>query len=84
MTREEAKEMMIGIQSAWPDHHAADVQYFAAGDLTVIMFRLVFKENEVEIPGVNIDRFEDGQVAEEWWVYDSYSMSQLTAPPAEE
>jgi hypothetical protein len=84
LTRDEAKEMMIGIQDAWPDHHAEDVSYYAAGDLTVIMFKLVFKENEVEFPGVNIDRFVDGQVAEEWWVYDSYTFAQLTAPSAEE
>jgi len=84
LTGEEAQEMMIGIQSAWPDHHAADVSYYAAGDLAVIMFTLVLEENEVEIAGVNIDRFEDGQVAEEWWVYDSFTLTQLTTPPAEE
>jgi hypothetical protein len=83
LTRDEAKDMMIGIQDAWPDHHAEDVSYYAAGDLTVIMFKLVFKENEVEFPAVNIDRFEDGQVAEEWWVYDSYTFTQLLEPPAE-
>lgn len=83
MTRAEAEEMMIGVQTAWPDHHVEDVMYFVAGDLVVIMYNLVFQDDAVVFNGVNVDRIVEGQVAEEWWLYDVFTMEQLIAEAAE-
>ena len=84
MTWEEAKDLMTTIQSAWPDHHAEDVLILADGDLAVTMFTLVFAEDEVMFGGMNMYRFEGSQIAEEWWLYDAFTLMQQTTPPVEE
>lgn len=80
MTRDEAKQVMIGVQAAWPDHHLADVMYFAEGDLGIAVYTLVFAEDEVMFGGVTVDRFEDGKIAEEWWLYDAATFIEQTTP----
>jgi hypothetical protein len=54
------------------------------GDLAVTVYTLIFAEDEVMFGAVNVERFEDGKVAEEWWIYDAFTFMQQIAPAAEE
>lgn len=79
LTVDEAVDMMLDIQTNFPDHQATDITYFAEGDLVVYMFTLTFIEDQVVIGGLNVDRIEDGKIVEEWWLYDAFGMSQQMA-----
>ena len=84
LTVDEAVEMLIDIQTNFPDHKAIDITYFAEGDLVVYTFTLTFVEDQVLVGGVNVDRIEDGKIVEEWWLYDSLGLNQQLAELASE
>jgi steroid delta-isomerase-like uncharacterized protein len=81
--REGAKTSMAGYRQAFPDLHLEIEDIFAAGDKVVMRWSGTGTfQNEImgiqptgesgdPVKGINIDRFEDGKIAETWGQWDT-------------
>lgn len=83
-TLAEAQAHIAGLQQSFPDHQTADWLVLAEGDLVVSIYTLTFVKDQIETPMINIDRFVDGLIAEEWWFWDDLTLQTQMNPPADE
>lgn len=85
--REAMREYVATMRSAFADYQLTVEDLIAEGDRVVVRWtakathqgqflgiRPTFKE--VNVPGITILRFEDGQVAEAWDAYDALGLMQ--------
>ena len=92
--REASKRTIAGYRESFPDIHFTVLDAFGVGDKVVIRWSGVGTfENELmgqaptgesgePVEGINIDRFEDGKVAESWTQWDTLRfMKNIGAMP---
>lgn len=84
---EAAREFIQMYRSAFPDAHMEIEHIIAEGDLVAFhwiatgthegeLMGIEPTGNEVEVVGFEIDRIEDGKIAEGWALYDVFGMMQ--------
>ena len=88
--REAGKQVIAGYRQAFPDLHFEIDEIFEAGDKVVARWHAEGTfENEFmglqptgqrgePIGGINIDRFEDGRIAESWGQWDTLRFMRNT------
>ena len=92
--REDSKRTITGYREAFPDIHFTVLDAFGVDDKVVVRWSGVGTfENELmgqaptgekgdPVEGINIDRFEDGKVAESWTQWDTLRfMKNIGAMP---
>ncbi|MFI5122503.1 MAG: ester cyclase [Vicinamibacteria bacterium] len=92
--REASKRTITGYREAFPDIHFTVIDAFGVDDKVVVRWSGVGTfENELmgqaptgekgdPVEGINIDRFEDGKVAESWTQWDTLRfMKNIGAMP---
>jgi predicted SnoaL-like aldol condensation-catalyzing enzyme len=73
--REEMREYIANIHSTYPDFHVEVHNQLAEGDLTAGSWTVTGTDAEsgiaIEFPGITINRFQDGKIAEIWISWDT-------------
>jgi steroid delta-isomerase-like uncharacterized protein len=84
---ESYKRFITEVRASMPDYHVAAEDVVGEGDKVVTRWvgtgthegaytGIPPTGKHATLEGVTIYRFEDGRIAEAWWVYDSLGMMQ--------
>lgn len=83
--RDAAVDWMQMVREMFPDMTVAPIQMVHEGDFVTLQYDLIYTDSSGQtqmVPGMDLYRVENGQLAEVWMLYDTLLMQQQTVAEA--